>query len=68
MNADGTVVGAYVHGVFESDEFRRYLLSNWGVASGPSHRAAVDQALDGWSEHLASCLDIARLEQIARQR
>ncbi|MEK9672178.1 MAG: cobyric acid synthase [Rhodospirillaceae bacterium] len=64
MSADERVVGAYVHGVFASDEFRAAFLN--GIRQGDyghaSHEARVDQTLDALASHLETHLDMAAIE------
>jgi adenosylcobyric acid synthase len=66
VSADGRVVGAYVHGLFERGEARAALLAPLGVAVGPrDHAAKVDAALDEIAAMLEQALDIAAIARIA---
>jgi adenosylcobyric acid synthase len=67
QSADGRVAGAYLHGMFSSDGFRRAFLSGLGaVASGQSYEAEVDATLDRLAEHLETHLDLDALLAVAR--
>ena len=61
---DGRVMGAYVHGLFAADGFRRAFLS--GIREGryaeAAHDAMVEETLDALADHLEAHLDMAALE------
>ncbi|MFD1701881.1 cobyric acid synthase [Methylopila henanensis] len=64
---DGRVVGAYLHGVFAADGFRRAFLGGFGAAdAGFRYEATVDATLDALADHLAAHLDVERMLAIAR--
>lgn len=65
-SADGRICGTYVHGVFNSDEFRRAWLAQFGVASDLAFEAGVEQALDDLADGLEASLDIDALFAAAR--
>jgi len=66
---DGRVQGAYLHGLFTADGFRRQFLERLGAqVSGEPYAAAVERTLDALADHLETHLDIPRLEAIARAR
>lgn len=67
-SADGRVEGAYLHGVFADDGFRRaYLraLAPSASAGAFAYDALVDQTLDALADHLAAHLDVAAMAAIA---
>lgn len=62
ISPDGHIMGTYLHGVFNTDEFRRRFLENLGVrSSSVNYRAGVEAALDELAEGLEACLDIDAL-------
>ena len=69
ISADGRVMGAYVHGLFAADGFRRAFLDRIrrGAASDTAYEARVESALDALAAHLEKHLDLDRLLAIARQ-
>ncbi len=70
VNADGNVIGCYVHGLFWSDAFRTAWLNDLrqGTASDLHYRDSVEEALDELAEELESCLDIDALLEDANLR
>jgi len=66
ISADGRVMGAYVHGLFDAGEARAALLAPLGaVAQAGDQGAKVDAALDEIARALEDVFDIARLAAIA---
>ncbi|SEH14731.1 adenosylcobyric acid synthase (glutamine-hydrolysing) [Sphingopyxis sp. YR583] len=66
INAEGNVIGSYLHGVFTSPELRRALLSRIGVAGGGRDYATdVDAALDDIAAEFAAHADIDAMLRIA---
>jgi adenosylcobyric acid synthase len=63
-SADGRVMGAYVHGLFAADGFRRAFLSaiKDGAYAQVSHGARVEATLDALADHLAAHLDMDALD------
>ena len=62
ISPDGHIMGTYLHGVFNADEFRRRFLEDLGVrSSSVNYRAGVEAALDELAEGLDACLDIDAL-------
>jgi adenosylcobyric acid synthase len=60
-------MGTYLHRIFDSNEFRRHLLADFGVAGGGSdYRADVDRALDAVAIELETVLDRKWLDDILR--
>jgi adenosylcobyric acid synthase len=60
---DGRVMGAYLHGLFAADGFRRAFLGRirGGEAEGVAYERQVEDALDALALHLAAHLDLDRL-------
>jgi adenosylcobyric acid synthase len=66
---DGLVAGAYLHGVFAADGFRRAFLASLGGDAGAlAYEAVVDATLDALADHLEAQLDVAAILRIARSR
>ena len=66
VGKNGLVFGAYVHGLFASDGFRRALLSN--ATSALNYEAGIEAVLDRLANHLASHIDMDQMLQIAQRR
>jgi adenosylcobyric acid synthase len=67
QSPDGRVAGAYVHGLFTGDGFRRAFLAGLGAcASGLAYDAEVDATLDRLAAHLETHLDLDGLLAVAR--
>ncbi len=67
MRADGRVIGSYLHGLFAEDAFRTAFLEGLGIAaSGRSHGAEVEAALDALADHVEAHIDVAGLLALAR--
>ena len=60
MSIDGRIAGAYVHGLFAADGFRRAFLDGLGVAGDglADYDASVDAALDDLAEAIEAHLDV----------
>ena len=68
IDASGTVMGTYCHGIFASTELRRALLNGIGARSaGLDHGVMVDAALDDIAQSLEQCLDIDAMIALARE-
>jgi adenosylcobyric acid synthase len=67
VSADGKVRGAYLHGVFAADGFRRAFLENLrsGGASRVAYEAQIEQTLDALAMHLETHIAVDRLLAIA---
>ena len=66
---DGRVTGAYLHGVFGEDGFRRAFLAGLGAPpSDFTYEATVDATLDRLADHLEAHLDVEAVLAIARSR
>lgn len=67
IRADGRVTGSYLHGLFAEDAFRAAYLAGLGIAaSGRSHGAEVEGALDALADHVEAHIDVAGLLALAR--
>ncbi|WP_340161503.1 cobyric acid synthase [uncultured Hoeflea sp.] len=66
MSPDGRVSGTYLHGLFDSDEYRARLLAEFGIRGGESnYRADVDRALDEIAEELDRLVGFKQLMRIS---
>lgn len=66
IDAAGTVMGSYLHGLFASADMRRALLGRIGVAGGDrDYHADVDAALDDIAAELARHVDLDGLLELA---
>jgi adenosylcobyric acid synthase len=68
VSADGRVMGAYLHGIFAADGFRRAFLARLrtGRAAGSAFEAGIEETLDALADHLEAHLDLDRLLAVAR--
>ncbi|MCV2879791.1 cobyric acid synthase [Sedimentimonas flavescens] len=67
ISACGRVTGSYLHGLFAADAFRAAFLGQIGIAaSGLSHSAGVEAALDALADHVEAHLDVAGILALAR--
>jgi adenosylcobyric acid synthase len=67
LSADGRVIGTYIHGLFSNDSQRAAWLARLGA--GPSaiaHDALVENTLDRLAAHLAACIDVEGILNLAR--
>ena len=68
ISKDGKVRGCYLHGLFNSDDYRRQLLKSLGATSQiTSFRGNVEQALDELAEEIETHLDVDGLLKLARE-
>ncbi len=66
-SADGRVAGAYLHGLFTGDAFRRAWLAGLGVeGAGVAYEAEVEATLDALADHLEAHLDLDGMLATAR--
>ena len=67
-SADGRIEGAYLHGAFASDAFRRAWLTRAGAAPAAGFRygAAVEGAIDALADGVEAAVDIDALLSLAR--
>ena len=62
VSADGKVSGTYLHGLFDSDAFRRRLLAEFGLSGGQTNfRGDVDAALDEIASELDGLVGFDRI-------
>ncbi len=68
VSEDGQIMGAYVHGLFESGAYRRYFLEQLGASSdGINQRVKVERALDRLADEMEAALDLGGLLATARR-
>nr|WP_261403288.1 cobyric acid synthase [Chenggangzhangella methanolivorans] len=66
---NGLVAGAYLHGVFAADGFRRAYLKALGLpGSALAYEATIEATLDALAAHLETHLDVDAILAIARSR
>ena len=70
ISENGRVQGCYLHGLFADDDYRQAFLSRLKArrTSGVAYEHEVDTALDAIAAALEDCLDLDRLQEIARAR
>ncbi len=68
MNANGQIVGTYVHGIFGSDGFRAAWMAGFGHRSRLNYNASIETTLDALADHCEQHLDVASIIEIARSR
>ena len=68
VSSDGRVAGCYLHGLFANDAWRQTYLARLDpiVRSFFDAKLRTETALDVLAVHLENCLDLNRLEDIAR--
>jgi adenosylcobyric acid synthase len=67
QSPDRLVAGAFLHGMFSADGFRRAFLAELGApASGLAFEAAIDATLERLAEHIEENLDLDGLLALAR--
>jgi adenosylcobyric acid synthase len=66
VSPSGQISGAYVHGLFAADGFRRTFLGSG--TGGAGYDARVETTLDSLANHLASHIDTVKLRAIAQSR
>ncbi|MCA8834703.1 MAG: cobyric acid synthase CobQ, partial [Proteobacteria bacterium] len=67
MNAAGTVMGCYIHGLFASDTFRAAFLRAGGAESlNTGFEAGVNRALDDLASHIETHLDVDGIFSLAK--
>ncbi|MFK8036452.1 MAG: cobyric acid synthase [Hyphomicrobiales bacterium] len=68
-SSDGLVSGTYMHGIFNSDAFRKHFLATLGVAvSDVRYEQSIDETLDRLADHMEFHLDLDQILQIAQAR
>ena len=75
VSADGLVIGTYIHGIFDDDDFRRSLLNRLRVQRGWAempvqyrYREAKERAYDRLAETVRASLDMEKLREIVEGR
>jgi len=75
VSADGLVIGTYIHGIFDDDDFRRSLLNRLRVQRGWAempvqyrYREAKEHAYDRLAETVRASLDMEKLREIVEGR
>ena len=68
-SGDGRVMGTYLHGLFNADQFRRDFLERLGIKTDPllDFDAKVDATLDALAGHLETHVDLDALLALARE-
>ena len=65
---DGRVMGSYIHGLFNQDEFRQSFLGSLGHQAGHhSYQMMVEETLDALANHIAAHLDTEAMLTIAQK-
>ena len=71
VSADGLVIGTYIHGIFDDDDFRRCLLNRLRVHRGWSetpvqyrYREQKERSYNRLAETVRKSLDMERLRAI----
>mgnify|MGYP000922079311 FL=1 len=71
VSSDGFVIGTYIHGIFDDDDFRRSLLNRLRVQRGWSeipvqyrYREEKERAYDRLAETVRASLDMEKLQAI----
>lgn len=57
-NADGHVLGCYLHGVFASDSFRAAYLGGLGGTASAAFETRIDETLDALAAHIETYFDL----------
>lgn len=70
VSRDGRVAGCHLHGLFESNAFRRAFLERLGGQADPAldNAARIESALDALARHLETHLDLDAMLEAARAR
>jgi len=67
VSPDGRVMGAYIHGIFGTVEYRgHWLEAMGGRASGLDHEAQIEATLDALADQLEEDMDLDALLALAR--
>ena len=70
INADGTIWGTYLHGIFDNDDFRNMLfnnirrMSNKELVAPKNFSDSYQQSLNLLADHVRSALDMTKLHEI----
>ncbi len=70
ISDDGRVMGCYLHGLFDADDFRHAFLARVKQRrfSGISYEAGIESALDALATHLEAHLDLDAILALASTR
>jgi adenosylcobyric acid synthase len=70
ISADGRIMGSYVHGLFQSDAFRRSFLERLGAPAVArlSYGNTIEATLEQLADHMEAHLNVDRILEIARSR
>jgi adenosylcobyric acid synthase len=70
VSAGGRIMGSYVHGLFQSDVFRRSFLGRLGAPAdaGLSYGNIIEATLNQLADHIEAHLNVDRILEIARSR
>ena len=69
ISKDNQVSGSYVHGIFSSDNFRKFFLKGLNknfVESFDGYYDSLDKTLDEFADHIESNLDVNQIFAMAR--
>ncbi|WP_049731862.1 cobyric acid synthase [Rhizobium ecuadorense] len=65
LSADGRIMGTYLHGLFDSDAYRAWLLQSFGLSGERrNYRESVERALDEIASDLEKHLDARWLAEL----
>ena len=66
ISRSGRIMGSYVHGLFNQDDFRKHFLKQLGhETSSHSYEAMVEDTLDALADHIAKHMDVDGLVKVA---
>ncbi|WP_245418379.1 cobyric acid synthase [Cohaesibacter intestini] len=68
ISRSGRIMGSYVHGLFNQDDFRKHFLTQLGhEASSHSYEAMVEDTLDALADHIGKHLKVDGLLDVANR-
>jgi adenosylcobyric acid synthase len=69
QNLSGKVMGTYLHGLFQADEFRNNFLQKLykNFESQTAYKAQIETTLNELSDHIAKTLNIKEIEKVQSQ-
>ena len=67
QNSTGKIMGTYLHGLFQSDEFRKKFLQKISAnfESQTAYKLQVEATLDKLADHITNSLNIKEIEKIS---
>jgi adenosylcobyric acid synthase len=72
LNAQGTILGTYMHGLFHNDDFRQTFLNNlrrhWGAAESKGGTMAKEQQYDKLAELVRQSLNMTEIYRIMEEK